>query len=307
MDKNKKATRREHYVPVFYLQKFADKDTKLRAYNYKSKEIKCILPKNICAINDLYETPWKGIVRSYTKYVSENYIENKFQSYEGEFASLLNEYPICHPLQILREPALNEKQENTLKRFISNLIVRNPYHMKNIGIDIIPLKAFEDDNIINIYNTWESLGLGNPDSLCHEARKRAVLLEEVDGSAVNQVIEVIGKLDWFLCCAKDSEFVTSDNPVCLIEFIGDSIEESEDRFEEKNIAFYFALTPKVAVWFLDLSRFKRFGIMRNRMVMTNDWLVDQFNRLHLNNKERAHFLIGKSQKAVEKYTTALRG
>ena len=82
-------TKKQHYVPQFYLRNFTSDDNKLWVFDREKKEYYHSAPKDICFEKFLYETPWEDANPKLGKYVLENQIEDYFAEKEGEYSSLL--------------------------------------------------------------------------------------------------------------------------------------------------------------------------------------------------------------------------
>lgn len=64
-------TKKQHYVPQFYLRNFTSDDNKLWVFDRVKEEYYFQTPKEICYEKYLYETPWEDANQKLGKYVLE--------------------------------------------------------------------------------------------------------------------------------------------------------------------------------------------------------------------------------------------
>ena len=125
--KEKKATRREHFIPQFYLKGFANNKNQVCALNKNDRDGNSIFHtkiKNICLKNDLYEVRLKANVDK--GYVERGAIENWLSSFEGRVRNAVVE---CGKLDLHDGdlfPSNFGDLAAGLQAFIANLIVRHP-------------------------------------------------------------------------------------------------------------------------------------------------------------------------------------
>jgi len=71
-----KMTRKQHWVPQFYLRHFADSSGQLHAYNKSNGAFYRTKVENVCSKRDLYEVKYSNIeANSDDKYYMQNFIE----------------------------------------------------------------------------------------------------------------------------------------------------------------------------------------------------------------------------------------
>lgn len=117
-----------------------------------------------------------------------------------------------------------------------------------------------------------------------------MLTEEIEGSFPQVYAQYLKKICFTFFYALDSEFITSDVPVCL----------GDDRTisDEDKTCLYFVLSPKIAVLFGNYSKFK---IHKNRMIKVESEIVDLFNTKAITHHSCMNMLIGSSQELIERY------
>jgi hypothetical protein len=176
-------TKKQHYVPQFYLRNFTSDDNKLWVFDRVKEEYYFRTPKEVCYEKYLYETPWKDEDPKLGKFVLENQIENYFADKEGEYSSLLKRIiDICRNPQNKNALICNHEEKEMLASFVANIFVRNPWSLRQIESDLPLEELKENEEIQAIEQIIQIMGLGDIDSLVKAADKRVWLTEEFDGS-----------------------------------------------------------------------------------------------------------------------------
>lgn len=120
-------TKRQHYVPQFYLKNFCDSTGFLWGWDKLKKGIFKCATKDICQSAFLYENELKNANPKCGKFILPNSIENTLANMEGEFSTCISQV-----LQICRNPAnrdvliCSSKQKQILTKFAINMMLRNP-------------------------------------------------------------------------------------------------------------------------------------------------------------------------------------
>lgn len=282
---------KEHYVPQFYLTQFTDGNGLLHIYNFDQKKYYTQIPKNICYESNLYETEWENANPKLGRYVLPNNIENEFCKYEGEFAELLKTITrVCTYNQNVSALILHGKEKEMLRRFVVNLMLRNPINMDSLALSEIPEEEKNSDGMSLFRNIMNVMGLGGADSVYLAAQKKAMLTYEIEGSLPQAYVEKVSKISFTFLYATNSVFITSDIPVC---FGYDCTILDEDR-----TCLYLALSPKVAVLFGNYNELKG---DKNKMIKIESEYVDLFNEQVAKHHNYIRLLIGSSKELIEKY------
>ena len=166
-------TKKQHYVPQFYLRNFTSDDNKLWVFDRVKEEYYFRTPKEVCYEKYLYETPWKDEDPKLGKFVLENQIENYFADKEGEYSPLLKRIiDICRNPQNKNALICNHEEKEMLASFVANIFVRNPWSLRQIESDLPLEELKENEEIQAIEQIIQIMGLGDIDSLVKAADKR---------------------------------------------------------------------------------------------------------------------------------------
>lgn len=282
---------REHYVPQFYLKKFTDDNGLLHIYNFDQKKFYTQIPQNICYESNLYETEWEDANPKLGKYVLPNDIENTFCEYEGEFAKLLQ--TICHVCtsdQNANALILHGKEKEILRRFVINLMFRNPINMDSLALSELSDEEKNSDGMSLVRSILDGMGFGGAESFYLAVIKKAMLTYEMEDSLPQVYVEKLSKISFSFLYATNSVFITSDIPVC---FGYDCTIPDEDK-----TCLYLALSPKVAVLFGNYNVPRR---DENRMIKIRSEYVDFFNSQIIENHNYIRLIMGNSRDAIQKY------
>lgn len=289
-------TVREHYVPQFYLKNFADDKGLLHIYDFKQKKIFTQSPKNICYKNNLYETKWENAHPNLGEFVLQNHIENIFCEYEGEFSKVLTTIlRVCIPSQNPNALILQGNERNIFLRLIVNMIVRNPENMEALALNRLEPNDINDENISQICNLLDDIGLGGGNSLCLTAKKKAMLTDEFENNFTHACFEALKKLNYTFFYAQTNSLITSNIPVC--------IGNDPIIIEDDKTCVYLAISPKVAVLFGNYKSSRNF---KNRMIYIGEKQVENFNRILINHSDNKRILITNSDATIRKYVEVVR-
>lgn len=282
---------KEHYVPQFYLNKFINENGLLHIYDLRQKKFYTQKPKNVCFKKNLYEVEWRNANLKLGKYVLVNNIENEFCRYESEFAILLQKIiAICTSEQNPNALILYGKEKEVLFRFVVNLMVRNPLNMDSLALSDIPEKIKNSDEMALFRDVMCKMGLGGADSIYLAAQKNVMLTDEIEGSFPQEYAQYLKKFCFTFFYASNSEFITSDIPVCL----GNDCTISD----EDKTCLYLVLSPKIAVLF---GNYNMYQMRKNRMIKIENEIVDMFNVQIVKHHNNINMLIGTSRELIEKY------
>ncbi|MGI6535995.1 MAG: DUF4238 domain-containing protein [Eggerthellaceae bacterium] len=89
-------TKRQHYIPRFYLRRFTNSDGQLHAYRRDEGRSFITTPENVCAENYLYEVDLSKVKNSEAAHSHlDNCIENQLSGAEGRLAPLYEQLIQC--------------------------------------------------------------------------------------------------------------------------------------------------------------------------------------------------------------------
>lgn len=212
-----KMTRKQHWVPRFYLRHFADSSGQLHAYNKSNGVFYRTKVEDVCSKRDLYEVKYSDIeADSDDKYYAQNLIEAKLSESESQISVCYSGLLQCCKDAILEGDAFRRGRQAVCK-LASNLIVRHPATMlanRN--------RSREDSSKLleDVVLTEEEKALldCNDHEALAELSVSATLLFSEDGSVpANRISEAF--LEKRLCILEapiGSGFVTTSMPMFII-------------------------------------------------------------------------------------------
>lgn len=289
----KDITKKQHYIPQFYLRRFTDDAGYLHIYDFdKQRHIKSVT-KEFGYEKYLYETRLSKPNRMGEQFLLTNDIENIFAKYEGEFDSFLKKIDrICTPSQRKGILILHEQEKDVLRRFIANLFFRNPITMQQMHLDKVPDDFFEEDAKEKFNQFLEIVGVCNADELVIAATKKVMLTDELETNNIKSFVEKINGLYFTFLYSSGLPFITSSFPVILGN---DKTIPSDDKS-----CIYLALSPSLSVVF---GNFQDSNKRNNRLAYVDDEVVDFFNRQVLKKiADLRGYLIAPSKKIADKYS-----
>lgn len=273
-------TKRQHYVPQFYLENFVNKSGKLDVYD-REKDSLIILPlKDACVQNYLYETRRDKSNIYFDEFILGNKNENELSIKEGQYANIIKRV-----IKKCGEPK-NEKalicdffEKDILADFMTNLFYRNPWTLKQLLYDEIPDYLREKPMIkgaTEIFKMWE---WGSIDPIIRAAEKRAFLNDEIQQSPYTLMKNSLKNIGFTILKAEASEFIISSLPV-LPDFDKENMVQS----------LYCPLSKKYAL--LYVNNFSKKNI-KNKITKASEEVVYELNEKYLKlNIDNARFLFG---------------
>ena len=262
-------TVKEHFIPQFYLKKFADKNEMLYIYNPRTnaKYIKSV--RNYGFKNNLYETKFENANEKMGKYVLRNNIEKCFSEYESRYSKLLRRLD-----DIIYEPQnkdvliCNKTEKAILFSMVANFYFRNPYIMKQLNVDEIE-DFMEIDEIRLVFELLDKMGIGGGKSIFKAAKKKVLLTEEYEEGPLKEFINSISKIPFTFLYNSEGRFITCNQPVSI----------GKDRYinDKDNTCIYMPLSPYMVFLAGDYD-----NIRANKITVVSKENMDVFNLIYCN-------------------------
>ena len=120
-----KMTRKQHWIPRFYLKGFSDSSGRLHVFRRESVSFFKSDSEGICASRDLYEVPYSDEIQSSDKYYSQNLIERRLSEMESRLAKAFDGLIKSCESGLLNE-GVGEEGRLAICFLAANLIVRHP-------------------------------------------------------------------------------------------------------------------------------------------------------------------------------------
>lgn len=267
-----KMTRKQHWVPRFYLRHFADSSGQLHAYNKNSGVFYRTKVEDVCSKRDLYEVKYSDIeADSDDKYYAQNLIETKLSESESQISVSYSRLLQCCKDAALEGDAFRRGRQAVCK-LASNLIVRHPATMladrnrarEGSSMLLEDVVLTEEEKALLNWSGWN----GDYKALA-ELSVSATLLFSEDGSVpANRIYEAfLEKRFCILEAPIGSGFVTTSMPIFIIG--------PEDDSYDFHLA-YMPLSSEYATVFSDrllLPQFARLDFSgtecMNRLLLLN--------------------------------------
>lgn len=282
-------TKKQHYLPQFYLDNFTNNKGKLWIYDQLKRNIFTSSPRDIACENYLYETRWENANPDLGDFVLPNQIEKKFAEQEGRYSKLLKRIvSICTNTQNKKALICNREEKEILASFISNIYLRNPWSMRQADLDCVTDGIMDVKEIKDIDKMLQLMELGGTESLIKFSSKKIWLDEEFDGGIQQKFKKILRSMKFCFFISKSSEFVTSNFPVL------NGIDETTEENEEMT---YFPLHPHIAILYGNsIPR-----IVWNRMIPIAEENTDFFNKKYIKlDNEQIRFVYAKEKKILER-------
>ncbi len=279
-------TKKQHYVPQFYLRSFTSDDNKLWVYDRVKEKYYFQTPKEVCYENYLYETPWEDENPKLGRFVMQNQIENYFADKEGEYSLLLKRIiDICRNPQNKNALICNHEEKEMLASFVANIFVRNPWSLKQIESDLPLEELKKNEEIQAIEQVMQIMGFGDIDSLVKAADKRVWLTEEFDGS---RLAPHILDMNYTFLVSNGEPFITSSFPA-----IYELCDTEERGLMPSNI--YLPVHPQIALLYNGTIP----KIKSNRLKTVGGEIVHDLNNVYLKSDvEQMRFLIARDKESL---------
>lgn len=278
----KTKTKKQHFVPQFYLKNFCNAQNKLCVYDKKDKKYFYSTSKDICYKNYLYEYDADDSLMSNGKHILPNDIENIYAKEEGNYSAFLK--VLLKRLNAQINPnaiILNSSEISVLYDFINNLMIRHPNMMDRFLTDKDYshfCNVIEESGTANVLKEiFDGMKLGSPEGFKRSVFKKIYLDSKGSNGKGVTFVPYLNEMSFVFLKSETEGFITSDYPIRM------AIYEDDDCFD----SLYFPLSPKYAINFFNCKTADRNRIRVIDSEMTNKlnvWmLVDEENRLIISN------------------------
>lgn len=248
-------TKRQHFVPRFYLRYFTNPDGQLHVYRRDDDTYFKTSPENVCAENYLYEVDLNDVDGDEAAHaLLDNYIEVQLSGAEGRLAPFYEELLRC-----CEEKAFEGKDflDGRLAACIltANIIVRNPHMLRadraNAKKVVEDVEA-EDGITEQEHVALEQYGLGDKlETVTDLAIMQTMLFSDHPDVPFNRIYNALADKRMTIVEAPAlMRFITSSMPVY---FLG---------IDEDNYAFdlaYMPLSYRYAALFTDDKNVRQFS------------------------------------------------
>lgn len=267
-----KMTRKQHWVPQFYLRHFADSSGQLHAYNKSNGVFYRTKVENVCSKRDLYEVQYSDIeADSDDKYYAQNLIETKLSESESRISVSYSRLLQCCKDAIFEGDAFRQGRQAVCK-LASNLIVRHPATMladrnrarEDSSMLLEDVVLTEEEKALLDWSGWN----GDHKALA-EFSVSATLLFSKDGSVpANRIYEAfLEKRFCILEAPIGSGFVTTSMPMFII---GPENESYDFDFAYMPLSSKYAAAFSDGPLFLPFARLDFSGTeFMNRLLLLN--------------------------------------
>ena len=245
----RQGTKKQHYVPQFYLKYFSNNE-KVVVYDKKCLRMFSSNIRDICCKKHLYETEWLKPVNAMGNYLLYNDLEEDLSRKESKYAPLLSKIiKLCSDECNLNALICNSYEKELLCSFLANLFCRSKWYIQDVD-DEVRNECISNSRELKEYReTVEIFGLGDFETYVRAATKRAALNDKVEGSSAHVLKRQLEMMEFCFFTTQKESFVAADFPfICTF-----------DECEETVLSTLFCpLHPKVGVVFLNRERIKNF-------------------------------------------------
>lgn len=274
-------TVKQHYIPRFFLERFADDSKKLYVYDVKNDKEYEANYESFGYENNLYETKWEDANPKLGKFIMQNDIEDTLAKYDGEFSAFLRDLdrrviPDQNPNALI----CNKQEKMVLKRLIANLLFRNPETMDMFDTEEILCDVMKNEEVKEICDMLDMMQWRGGKSVVNAAVKKTMVTEEIEGGESQKFIELLSGLPFMFMFSKSNGFMISDLPV--------SVGIDEYAIGDNKTCVFLPLSSRYAVLFGNYKNTEN-----NRMVFLDskntNILVDGYIKKNVENKRKLYF------------------
>ena len=249
-----KPTKKEHYIPQFYLKGFSPNNKQVFQYDILNrKSYPMIDTKRICYQKNLYE-----LKDSNDSIVETNIIESALSKYEGAFQELFMgiDRKAKNNQNFNTRSFLSTQEKALLIGFLSLQIMRMPYWI-SIGeqnaIDIFDLKPYQARNFSILTNL--------------------PIYKQLDASSSNifsLVANWFTDMSFMIFKSRTNNIFTSDNPIYIF-----SKDKNSNDINIKPEKVIFPLTSNLVLYMLPVNTYPEY---KNRLIPIIDYILKEVHQ-----------------------------
>ena len=222
-----KMTRKQHWVPQFYLRHFANSSGQLHAYSKSNGVFYRTKVEDVCSKRDLYEVRYSDIGDdSDDKYYAQNLIEAKLSETESRISVSYSRLLQCCKDAIFEGDAFRQGRQAVCK-LASNLIVRHPATMlanrnrarEDSSMLLEDVVLTEEEEALLDWSGWND----DFEALAELSVSATLLFSEDSSVPINRIYEAFLEKHFSILEAPiGSGFITTSMPMFIIDSGGDS-------------------------------------------------------------------------------------
>lgn len=282
-------TRKQHYVPKFYLRYFTD-DDKIYVFDCKKNKFFQSQPKDICMMDYLYESEWENADSRLGKYILPNSIEKSYSRLESESANVCNKIiKRCNLYNHRIHGVCSIKEKKILLNFIVNLVLRNPYTMEMNNIDDIS-DLDGNDEIDTYIRLLDGMGWRGGESFIRAASRWCNLNVESKYSLQRLLFDEIKDLNYVFLKSDKPLFITSSFPVVF---------GTDHSIKDKNKTMIgFPVSPHIYMMIGNFEHLKKYC---NYLIPIEESVAKNILKNYIeSNQSKYRFLMSNSSEIIEK-------
>ena len=216
-----KMTRKQHWVPQFYLRHFADSSGQLHAYSRQKDSFFHTNCENLCCMRDLYEVEHADTTGDATdRFYAQNLIEVKLSEFENRIAPLYDRF-LERQKEGQREGEGYSDGKAAVCELAANIIVRHPISMR---ADKKCSRKAAEELLRNVHLTPYEFGLldwsgwrGDSQAVVELAATATMFFSNDGNVPVNRISEAfLAKGFSIFKASVGSGFVTASMPMFII-------------------------------------------------------------------------------------------
>ena len=255
-------TVKEHYVPRFYLNRFADDDHRLYLYDVLSEKKRIVSTSDICFRKNLYE-----FCNESGGFKHRNILENILSALEGMFSAILKsiDSKSCKSDNFKTLCFLDSKEKAVLTAFIATMITRNPKTIK-----------LTQDLLMDYYsnvskNTSRNIALNNCLPFLKELNPDEQTLFKI-------IVDSLDNMAFQIHISEEDAIWICDTPAAFFK------DENYDGSFLQSDHVVFPLAPNLVLYMIDKNKTPLDE--KNRLIIMTRETIDYFNEAMIINCNR---------------------